>query len=113
MIKQGSPLEQADLVEAYAKLNDCACLYYDLRKYNNLDATKKATVTTYYEEFVDEYVMDCIKQGDYNILSFDTEDAASVNAGSWFPKKSLCPDDDHFINAYVINNKGSITWQNV
>ena len=113
MIIQGSELQVFDLVACYAQRYQKTLLHFNLDKYNNLDATKKATVTTYYEEFVDEYVMDCIKQGDYNILSFDTEDAASVNAGSWFPKKSQCPDDDHFINAYVVNNKGSITWQNV
>ena len=58
MIIEGKPLEQADAVMAYCIANKVACLYYDLRTYNGLDATKKATVTAYYKDIVDEYVLD-------------------------------------------------------
>ena len=85
MIIQGNELSLFDLVSYYANRNQCACLYFNLDKYNSLDATKKATVTTYYEEFVDDYIMDIIKQGGiFNTIKFDNETAAGINAESWF-----------------------------
>ena len=114
MIVLGKPLLQFDLVAAYCVKNDCAALYMDFHKYNSLDTTKKATVTTYYEGIVDDYVLDVIKAGvNENTISFATDEHAGVNAESWFPKLAQCPDADHYINAYVVDNKGDITWQNV
>lgn len=113
MIIQGNELSLFDLVSYYSNRNQCACLYFNLDKYNSLDATKKATVTTYYEAFVDDYVMDIIKQGGiYNTIRFDDETAAGINAESWFPKLAQCPDADHYIGAYVVDLLGDITWQN-
>ena len=113
MIVQGKPLLQFDLVAAYCVKNDCAALYMDFNTYNALSATKKATVTTYYTSIVDDYVLDIIKAGvNENTLAFETDEVAGVNGESWFPKKSQCPDADHYINAYVVDNKGDIVWQN-
>ena len=62
---------------------------------------------------LDDYVMDIIKQGGiYNTIRFDDDTAASINAGSWFPKESLCPDSDHYIKAYVVDSYGDISWEN-
>ena len=113
MIIQGNELSLFDLVSYYANRNQCACLYFNLDKYNSLDATKKATVTTYYEEFVDDYIMDIIKQGGiFNTISFDEETSASTYASSWFPLESECPDADHYIHAYVVDSYGDIIWEN-
>lgn len=113
MIIQGNELSQFDLMEYYANRNQCHLVYFDLGKYNNLDATKKATVNTWYEEFIDEYALDIMKQGVYTTIRFETEDAATVNAAAWFPKEEDCPDSDHFINAYVVDTYGDIVWQNI
>ncbi len=113
MIIQGNDLSIFDLMSYYANRNQVALLYFNLDKYNSLDATKKATVTTYYTNIVDDYVLDIIKAGGiYNILKFDDENAAAVNGGAWFPKEADCPDADHFINTYVVDSFGDITWQN-
>ena len=115
MIIQGSELSLFDLVSYYANRNQCSCLYFNLDKYNSLGATKKATVTAYYENTVkvDDYLMDIIKQGGiFNTIRFDDETAAGVNAEAWFPKESLCPDADHYINAYIVDTWGDISWQN-
>ncbi len=113
MIIQGTDLSIFDLMSYYANRNQTSLVYFNLDKYNSLSATKKATVTTYYEGIVDDYVMDIIKQGGiYNVLKFADENTASVNAGAWFPKESDCPDADHFINAYVVDTWGDISWQN-
>ena len=57
--------------------------------------------------------MDIIKQGGiYNTIRFDDETAAGINAESWFPKLTQCPDADHYISAYVVDLLGDITWQN-
>ena len=113
MIIQGNELSLFDLVSYYANRNQCACLYFNLDKYNSLDSTKKATVTTYYEAFVDDYIMDIIKQGGiFNTIKFDDETADGINAESWFPKLAQCPDADHYIGAYVVDGFGDITWQN-
>ena len=113
MIIQGKDLSVFDLVACYAQRYQKTLLHFNLDKYNSLDATKKATVTTYYEAFVDDYVMDIIKQGGiYNTIRFDDETAAGINAESWFPKLAQCPDADHYIGAYVVDLLGDITWQN-
>ena len=113
MIIQGKDLSVFDLVACYAQRYQKTLIHFNLDKYNNLDATKKATVTTYYEAFVDDYIMDIIKQGGiYNTIRFDDDNAASINAGSWFPKESLCPDSDHYIKAYVVDSYGDISWEN-
>tara|TARA_B100001079_G_scaffold199952_1_gene173567 strand:+ start:138 stop:491 length:354 start_codon:yes stop_codon:yes gene_type:complete len=113
MIVQGNELSVFQLMEYYANRNQCYLVYMDLSTYNALDASKKATVNTWYEEFIDEYVLDIIKQGVYTTIRFEAEDAATVNAGAWFPKLADCPDSDHFINAYVLDTYGDIVWQNV
>lgn len=114
MIIQGNDLSIFDLMSYYANRNQVGLLYFNLDKYNSLGATKKATVTTYYGNIVDDYVLDIMKQGGlYTILKFDDVNAASVNAGAWFPKEEDCPDADHFINAYVVDTWGDISWQNV
>ena len=113
MIIQGKDLSIFDLVACYAQRYQKFLLHFNLDKYNSLDATKKATVTTYYEGIVDDYVLDVIKAGvNENTISFATDEHAGINAESWFPKLAECPDADHFINAYVVDNKGDITWQN-
>ena len=48
MIDQGKPLQQFDMLEAYCVSNKCTCLYMNFDNFKKLDATKKATVTTYY-----------------------------------------------------------------
>ena len=113
MIVQGNELSVFQLMEYYANRNQCYLVYMDLSTYNALDASKKATVNTWYEDFIDEYVLDIIKQGVYTTIRFEAEDAATVNAGAWFPKLVDCPDSDHFINAYVLDTYGDIVWQNV
>ena len=57
MIIEGNELSLFDLISYYANRNQCSCLYFNLDKYNNLAADKKATVTAYYEGFVDEYIV--------------------------------------------------------
>ena len=113
MIVSGKPLLQFDLVAAYCVKNNCAALYLDFHKYNSLDSTKKATVTTYYTPLVDDYVLDIIKQGGiFNTISFDEEAAAGTFAAAWFPLESQCPDADHYIHAYIVDTWGDITWEN-
>jgi len=113
MIVQGNELSLFQLMEYYANRNQCYLVYFDLSTYNALDASKKATVNTWYEGFIDEYVLDIMKQGVYNTIRFESEEPATVNAGAWFPKQAECPDSDHFINAYVVDTYGDIVWQNV
>jgi hypothetical protein len=112
MIIEGQELQVFDLVACYAQRYQKTLIYFDLITYNALDATKKATVTAFYADFVDDYVMDIIKQGKFNTLQFDEENIASLMAGSWFPKESECPDSDHFIHAYVVDAYGDIIWDN-
>ena len=63
MIIQGNELQIFDLVASYAQRHQKTLVHFNLDKYNSLDATKKATVTTYYTSLVDDYVLDIIKQG--------------------------------------------------
>jgi len=84
-----------------------------LVRYNALDATKKATVNAFYAEFIEDYVLDIIKQGTFTTIRFPDEDLATLNASSWFPRINYCPDEDHYIHAYVVDAYGDIVWENV
>ena len=68
MIIQGNELQVFDLVASYAQRYQKTLLHFNLDKYNSLDATKKATVTTYYTPIVDDYVLDIINRVEYLIL---------------------------------------------
>ena len=79
MIIQGNELQVFDLVASYAQRHQKILVHFNLDKYNSLDTTKKATVTTYYTSLVDDYVLDIIKQGGiFNTISFDEETSAST-----------------------------------
>ena len=111
MIIQGNELQIFDLVASYAQRYQKTLLHFNLDKYNSLDTTKKATVTTYYTSLVDDYVLDIIKQGGiFNTISFDEETSASTYAGAWFPLESQCPDADHYIHAYVVDSFVDFIW---
>jgi len=112
MIIEGNELQVYDLVASYAQRYQCSCLYFDLVKYNALDASKKATVNAFYAEFIEDYVLDIIKQGTFNTIKFPDEDLATLNASSWFPRINYCPDEDHYIPAYVVDAYGDIVWEN-
>ena len=113
MIVEGNELQVYDLVASYAQRYQCSCLYFDLVKYNALDDSKKATVNAFYEDFIEDYVLDIIKQGTFNTIKFPDEDLATLNASAWFPKPNYCPDDDHYIHAYVVDAYGDIVWENI
>ena len=113
MIVEGNELQVYDLVASYAQRYQCSCLYFDLVKYNALNASKKATVNAFYEDFIEDYVLDIIKQGTFNTIKFPDEDLATLNASAWFPKPNYCPDDDHYIHAYVVDAYGDIVWENI
>ena len=86
MIIEGNELQVYDLVASYAQRYQCSCLYFDLVKYNALSDEKKATVNAFYAEFIEDYVLDIIKQGTFNTIKFPDDDLATLNARSWFPK---------------------------
>ena len=113
MIIEGKELSVFDLVACYAQRYQKTLVHFNLDKYNRLDATKKATVTTYYTSLVDDYVLDIIKQGGiFNTITFDDEAVAGINAAAWFPLESQCPDADHYIHAYIVDTWGDVTWEN-
>ena len=113
MILQGNDLSVFDLVASYAQRHQKTLVHFNLDKYNSLDATKKATVSTYYTPLDHEYVIDIMKQGGiFNTISFDEEAAAGTFAAAWFPLESQCPDADHYIHAYIVDTWGDVTWEN-
>jgi len=112
MIVQGNELQLYDLVASYAQRYQCCLIYFDLVDYNRLPQSTKNTVAAWYEEFIDDYALDIIKQGTFNTIKFEDDTVASLNAGCWFPRESQCPDSDHFFKAYVVDAYGDIIWQN-
>lgn len=113
MIVQGNELQLNDLIASYAQRYQCVLVYFDLTRYNALDDAKKATVNAFYQDFIDDYVLDIMKQGIFNTIRFEDETIATLNAGSWFPAPNYCPDEDHYIHAYVVDAYGDIIWENV
>ena len=112
MIIQGNELQVYDLIASYAQRYQCNLVYFDLTNYNQLDESTKNTVNAWYEDFIDEYVLDIMKQGIFNTIKFPDETVACLNAGSWFPRANQCPDANHYIRCYVVDAYGDIIWEN-
>ena len=112
MIINGKELSHFDLIAYWAQRHQVSVLYFDLTTYNNLAADKKATGTAYYEGFVDEYIVDIMKQGIFNTVEYQDEDQATLMGASWFPKLADCPDADHYMKAFVVDTWGDIVWEN-
>ena len=112
MIDKCIPLQQFYMIAAYCVANECSCLYMDFDNFKKLGATKKATVTTYYTSFLPEDILDLLKNERFNVVRYVSDQYGSVAASGWFPKSSECPDADHYIQAYIVDDKGNITWEN-
>ena len=97
MILQCNDLSVFDLVASYAQRHQKTLVHFNLDKYNSLDATKKATVTTYYTPIVDDYVMDIMKQGGlFNTISeigeiSKSQDDKSFLKGIYYEMIKLLP----------------------
>ena len=72
MIIEGNELQLFDLIASYAQRYQCSLVYFDLLKYNALSDAKKTTVNAFYADFIDDYVLDIMKQGTFNTIKFLT-----------------------------------------
>ena len=108
-----------DLMYELADKNNCAYVYFhndSLKNCSNQDLID--SVYGYYEEFLPEDLLLILKTGDDNIVKFITQDAAGMNALSWFPRKDQLVDEsgeqlpeEYYFKCYAIDRHG-IFYQN-
>ena len=92
MLVSLNPQRLSDIIAGYAKEKDKYVLYINMSTWLALDATKKATVKTFYE--------------------FGSESQATDKAQDWFPISTSLTDQDYFIECQVITPSGSISYTN-
>ena len=77
-----------------------------------LGDTKKATVKTYYEDFLPIDEIGEIFSERYTFYEFDTQTAAVDTANEWFALSTDLEDQDYFIECYVVNPSGAMPYGN-
>lgn len=101
-----------EIATEYAKSKQKYVLVVDNTKWFTLDASKQATVKTYYEDVIPaDEIVEIFKEK-YIFYAFDTQVIAVDNANDWFPQNTDLTDQDYFIDVYVITPAGSIPYTN-
>ncbi len=102
-----------DMMYDYAEQHNCALLYFKnpaLDKCEDQQLIDK--VYSFYEEFLPDDMLLIIKAKNDNIIQFNSDDAAKVNALAWFPKREYVESDEHYFKCYVIDQTGYISYEN-
>ena len=102
-----------DIMYDYCEKNNCALVYFynqALDRCENQDLID--SVYSFYEEFLPEDLLLIIKTKHDNIIQFKTDDAAKLNAESWFPKRQYVEKDEYYFKCYVIDQSGYIVFEN-
>jgi len=114
MIEVFDSLDIFDLLYESAEKNNCSYVYFTNKALDNCqDQEVIDAVYAYYEEFLPEDMLLIIKTNRDNIIRFISDDAAMLNAISWFPKKENLGDlsDEYYFKCYAVDHQG-IIYQN-
>lgn len=112
MLVSLNPLRLYEIIAGYAKERDKYVLFIDLKTWLALDSTKKATVKTYYADYIDEDEIGEVFDNDMTFYEFGSEALATEKAQAWFPLNTSLTDQDYFIECQVITPTGSISYTN-
>ncbi len=112
MLVSLNPQRLSDIIAGYAKEKDKYVLYINMSTWLALDATKKATVKTFYEDYIDTDELPEIFAEEMTFYEFGSESQATDKAQDWFPISTSLTDQDYFIECQVITPSGSISYTN-
>jgi|TARA_B100001250_G_scaffold395398_1_gene400270 hypothetical protein len=101
-----------EVVHYFAKNKNKYILVVDISDWMALDDTKKATVKTYYEDFIPVDEIGEVFANRYTFYEFDSQATAVETAGDWFPLSTDLSDMDYFVECYVMNPSGSQPYGN-
>ena len=101
-----------ELIHYFAKEKNKHILVIDTSTWMALGDTKKATVKTYYEDFLPIDEVGEIFSERYTFYEFDNQTAAVDIANEWFPQSTDLEDQDYFIECYVVNPSGAMPYGN-
>ena len=109
-----NPLTLDQILCKVTELSEKYLLIIDNTKYHTLSEDKKAEVFAWYEEnqIIPEAEIDRIFELKNTYYLFATEMIAVDNCYEWFPQPQNCPDEDHWIKAYVLTPTGTIPYVN-
>jgi hypothetical protein len=114
MIEVFDSLDIFDFLYESAEQRNCAYVYFTNKALDNcLDQATIDAVYAYYEEFLPDDMLLIIKTKRDNIIRFISDDAAMLNAKSWFPNKEQLGElpDEYYFKCYTIDSQG-IIYQN-
>jgi hypothetical protein len=109
-----NPLSLNQILCKYTEISGKYLLIVDNKKYYSLSEEKKQQVFSWYEdnEIIPEAEIDRIFELEVTYYIFETERIAVDNCYDWFPQIQNCPDEDHWIKAYVLTPFGTIPYVN-
>tara|TARA_B100000427_G_scaffold25873_1_gene19236 strand:+ start:11770 stop:12132 length:363 start_codon:yes stop_codon:yes gene_type:complete len=101
-----------EIVKQYAATTNKYVLVINNVNWFTLDATKQATVKTFYEDSIPEDEIGEVFAEHYTFYDFDGQGVAVDTANDWFPLSNQTVDADHFIECYVITPAGGVPYTN-
>ena len=116
-----NPLTEYDLCVRIARNEDKYVLVINNKRYHTLSDEKKAVVYNYYKDPIDEEnanwiipeaEIDAVFEAETLYYVFDNQSKATEACFDWFPHLPNVPDEDHYIEAYVVAPNGTIQFGN-
>ncbi len=82
-------------------------------KWSTLDATKQATVKTYYEDTIPTDEIGEVFGEHYTIYEFNSQAVAIDTMQDWIPLSTDLTDQDYFIHVQVVTPAGGMPYDNL
>ena len=102
-----------EIVKQYAATTNKYVLVINNVKWFTLDATKQATVKTFYEDSIPTDEIGEVFGEHYTIYEFDSQAVAIDTMQDWIPLSSDLADQDYFIHVQVVTPAGGIPYDNL
>ena len=101
-----------ELIHHFAQTKSKYILVIDISNWMLLPTEKQATVRQFYEDILPIDEIGEIFSNRYTFYEFDGQVSAIDTGNDWFPTTKQLDDLDYFIECYVVNPSGAITYTN-
>lgn len=103
-----------DILSEYCLQNKCSAIYFTNKIFEmSGDTEMKDRIISFYSEFLPDDLIEILKKQRDNVIKFQNDETAVINATSWFPKKHLLPGEEYYWYSCVIDSQGDIIFENI
>lgn len=114
MIEVFDSKSHLDILSEYCSQNKCSVVYFTNKIFERSeDSEVKNNVILFYSEFLPDDLIEILKKQRDNIIKFENNETAIINATSWFPKKHQLPGEEYYWYSCVVDSSGDIIFENL